>query len=191
MNASRLRLFVPVGLLGLIFVSCAAAQVQAPGVPNFHQVSELIYRGAQPGAEGWKSLATLGVKTVIDLRRENEDGEHSVAAERKAVEAAGMRYVNVPLNGLAAPRDRDVERILELFASGDRVFVHCRRGKDRTGTAIACYRIAHDGWGNAKALNEAKSFGLHWVEVGMRRYIAAFQPALPRTTPAATVATNE
>ena len=28
------------------------------------------------------------------------------------------------------------------------IFVHCRRGKDRTGTVIACYRIQHDGWAN-------------------------------------------
>jgi len=67
----------------------------APGVPKFHQVNERIYRGAQPRGEGWDSLAKLGVKTVIDLRPESE---HSCKAEKLAVEAAGMHYVNVPFS---------------------------------------------------------------------------------------------
>src|ERR1039457_2783323 len=69
-----------------------AAGAPAPGVPNFHQVNERIYRGAQPNGEGWDSLAKLGVKTVIDLRPESE---HSCKAEKGAVEAAGMHYVNL------------------------------------------------------------------------------------------------
>lgn len=39
---------------------------------------------------------------------------------------------------------------------------------------IACYRIAHDGWSNAKALAEARSDGMAWFEVAMQRYVLAF-----------------
>jgi len=76
-------------------ISLWAADGAAPGVPKFHQVNERIYRGAQPRGEGWDSLAKLGVKTVIDLRPESE---HSCKAEKLAVEAAGMHYVNVPFS---------------------------------------------------------------------------------------------
>ncbi len=145
-----------------------------PGIRNFHQVNSHIYRGGQPAGEAWRGLAGLGVKTVIDLRRESEGG-HSLAAEARAVKAAGMRYVSVPMNGVVAPDDADIAKILGILNSGEPVFVHCKEGKDRTGTVIACYRIAHDRWKNDKALREAKSYGMHWVEFGMKSYIQDFR----------------
>jgi uncharacterized protein (TIGR01244 family) len=162
--------------VALLSLPAVAANLNAPGIPNFHRVDEHVYRGAQPAAEGWKTLSNLGVKTVIDLRHDGENGEHSTKAEAQAVEAAGMRYVNVPLGGISAPSNADIGKILALFASKEPVFVHCRYGKDRAGTAVACYRIAHDSWSNAKAFLEAKEMGLHWFEVSMKRYIMGFQP---------------
>jgi tyrosine-protein phosphatase SIW14 len=170
-------------LLALAFVFASmpawATTIEAPGVPNFRQVNDHIYRGAQPTDHGWKSLADLGIKTVIDLRRDGEEGGHSIAAEARAVEANGMRFVSIPMNGLVAPSDEQISRILALFDSGEPTFVHCRRGKDRTGTAIACYRIAHEQWTNQKAMDEARSLGLHWIEIGMKRYIMAFRARAP------------
>ena len=74
--------------------------VEVPGIPNFHQVNDHVFRGGQPAAEAWPGLAKLGVKTVIDLRREDE---HSTAAEARDVAAAGMKYVNLPMKGVVAP----------------------------------------------------------------------------------------
>ena len=153
-----------------------AGVLGAPGVPNFHQVDAQIYRGGQPSDEGWHSLAKLGIKTVVDLRRPNE---HSTSAEQQAVKAAGMSYLNVPMNGLFAPTDAIVSKLLRIFdtKSAGPIFVHCRRGADRTGTVVACYRMSHDHWQNERALSEAKSFGMSWVEIGMRRYISRYRPA--------------
>jgi protein tyrosine phosphatase (PTP) superfamily phosphohydrolase (DUF442 family) len=162
----------PVVMLTLASIPAWGAEIQMPGIPNFHQVNDHVYRGAQPTEEGWEGLAKLGVKTVIDLCRL---GEHSGAAEARAVEAAGMRYVSVPMNGYVAPSQEQVAKVLELLDSGEPVFVHCKLGRDRTGTVIACYRIAHEGWENQKALQEAKSYGLHSLEFGMKRYVLAFQ----------------
>jgi uncharacterized protein (TIGR01244 family) len=150
------------------------AQPQAPGVANFHQVDASVFRGAQPLDAGWASLAKLGVKTVIDLR---EPGEHPWQAEQRAVEAAGMRYVSVPMHGLIAPPDSEMAEVLTMLeaATGAPVFVHCRRGKDRTGTVIACYRIEHDHWKNERALAEARSLGMSWTQIGMRRFILRFR----------------
>ncbi len=151
-------------------------------MPNFHEVDQHVYRGGQPANAGWNSLAHLGVKLVIDLR---PPSEHPVKAEEREVEAAGMKYINVPMRGLAAPHLDAVSKVLSLMVSDSDgpVFVHCRRGSDRTGTVVACYRILHDHWENRKALQEARSYGMAMIERGMMHYIQHFDPAtLPLAT---------
>jgi tyrosine-protein phosphatase SIW14 len=152
-----------------------AAEAGDPaGVPNFHAVDDHVYRGAQPTVDGFAGLSKLGVKTVIDLRRGNEHAK----SEQGIVEHAGMRYVHVPLSGHYAPSNQEIAKLLGLLddSEGWPVFVHCKRGADRTGTVIACYRIRHDHWANEKALEEAKLHGMSWTELAMQWYILRFRP---------------
>lgn len=159
------------------FAETPNAPVTQPSVRNFHKVNDHLYRGGQPAAEHWDVIAKMGVKTVIDLRREGED-EHSTAEEAKAVAAAGMKYVNVPMKGVVKPTDEQIAKVLALMGSDEPVFVHCKRGADRTGTVVACYRIAHDRWQREQALKEAKSLGMGMVQVGLKSYIMSYQPAM-------------
>jgi tyrosine-protein phosphatase SIW14 len=159
------------------------AATDVPGVGNFHQVNAQVFRGAQPTTEGFTNLAHLGIMTVIDLREPGERSDH----EARIVKAAGMRYVSVPMKGLSAPSPEDLAKVLTLLndQSAGPVFVHCRRGADRTGTVLACYRISHDGWDNRKALAEAKSFGMAWIERAMQSYVLHYAAA---TAPAKSIA---
>lgn len=162
-------------LLAASVLSISGWGADVAGVHNFHQVNDHIYRGAQPAAQGFQGLSKLGVKTVIDLR---ETGARS-RAEQKLVEAAGMRYVSVPLSGIQAPSDAQVSKLLAILGdtSAGPIFIHCRRGADRTGTVSACYRIAYDHWANEKALSEARSFGMSWFEKAMQHYVLHYQGA--------------
>src|SRR5271165_281119 len=155
-----------------VFLACAeGAELQIAGVPNFHPVNEHIYRGGQPSPQGFHNLAKLGVRTIVDLRN---GAEREV--ESGAVQKEGMRYFHVPMPGAGAPTEQQVSSVLHVLDDSTSwpVFLHCRRGADRTGTIAACYRIAHDGWDNQKALDEARIYGMSWTERAMQHYILTF-----------------
>ncbi|HEX4772290.1 MAG TPA: tyrosine-protein phosphatase [Bryobacteraceae bacterium] len=155
-------------------VSARAADGPAIHIRNFSQVNDHLYRGGQPTSEGFQQLATAKISLVIDLREPSEGTE----AERRLVQSLGMQYLDVPLPRLSAPSPAQIKRVLSLLVPDDngRVFVHCWRGKDRTGTVIACYRIQHDGWTPRRALEEASHNGMSGVEHSMRTFILRFQP---------------
>ena len=168
---------------GLPLVATAGTDSTVPGVGNFQKVNDLVFRGAQPTDQGFQSLAKLGVHTVIDLQ---ESGSARAIGEEKAVKAAGMEYINVPMEGMQTPSNESVSKVLTVLESGTNgpVFVHCHRGADRTGGVIACYRIEHDHWTNQKALSEARSMGMSWYQVAIQHYVQNYAPK-PVTPPAA------
>ncbi|MCU1338503.1 MAG: hypothetical protein JWO19_4084 [Bryobacterales bacterium] len=77
------------------FSALLSADPSVKGVPNFHVVNDQVLRGGQPTDAGFRNLAAMGVKTVVDLQ---EAGERS-KDEKKFVKAQGMRYVNIPHEG--------------------------------------------------------------------------------------------
>jgi tyrosine-protein phosphatase SIW14 len=162
--------FMAVALLASL--SFAQAEPRYKELPNFHKVSDKLYRGAQPSKDGVKKLAELGIKTIVNLRGEDEN----TRAEQKEAEAAGLRYVAVSMPGLSRPTDEMVARVMEIIDAPENgpVFVHCKRGSDRTGTVVAVYRMSHEGWTGDRAISEAKSHGMSWMEFGMKDYISDY-----------------
>ena len=177
------RISFSLAVVTLLCFGTAFAGAGNEDLPNFHKIDDGLYRGGQPTALGLKSLADLGVKTVIDLR----GPEHSEADERRLVEAAGMRYVSIPMKGMRTPADRQISEALAVMndPNSQPVFVHCRRGADRTGVVVACYRIQHDHWDSARALREAMSYGMRWFEFALRNYVKGFAALAQSTAPGA------
>jgi len=145
-----------------------------PGIENFDQVDAHVYRGAQPTDEGFRYLAKLGVKTIIDLR----EADDRAKAEERVVTQAGMKYANVPMTGLTPPTLAEITRILAIMggSSDEPVFVHCKRGADRTGAVIAAYHINYNGWDNARALKDAKAHKMSSFQFPRQNYIKNFRP---------------
>jgi protein tyrosine/serine phosphatase len=171
------RLTVLFATITLASLSVLAQQPAAKHVRNFGEVNKSIYRGGEPSTVGIEELGAMGVKTVIDLRLRSA----ATQEEKQQVQKLGMKYISYPLGEFSAPSKTQVEDLLALLAHSDSgtVFIHCRRGKDRTGTIIACYRIQHDHWANQKALAEANQYGMSHLERGMRAFIAHFQALSP------------
>ena len=175
-TASRRRLaarFLPALFVCACFALSLAGQNNSnKELPNFHEVNPQLYRGAQPKSGAIKRLAQLGVKTIVDLR----EARGSARTEEAEARAAGLRYFNVPLREWGRPTDQQVERVLKILNNSENqpIFVHCRLGADRTGLVVATYRITHDGWTGERARAEAKKYGMHPWELGMKDYIRDF-----------------
>jgi protein tyrosine/serine phosphatase len=127
-----------------------AAAAAAVTIKNFGRVNENYYRGAQPGPEEFAELKRLGVKTVIDLRKDSR---------REApewVRAAGLKYVNLPLMSSRPATEAETEQFLKLVNDPENwpVYVHCKGGRHRTGALTAVFRITHDGWTADRAFEE-------------------------------------
>ena len=142
------------------------------GVPNFGKVTPMLYRGGLPSNTGFKALARMGVKIVVDTHAASP-------SEEKEVQKLGMQYVAIPWH-CPWPRDEVFAKFLQLLQENQdkKVFVHCRLGDDRTGMMTASYRIAEEGWSADEAMNEMKAFGFsgahHFLCPGLADYEKEF-----------------
>ena len=136
-----------------------------PGLINVGRVAPGILRGAQPKPEGYSTLKAMGVRTVINLRTRH--------GERDAVEAAGMRYVEIPMSFLKNVDPAAVRKALSVMTdpANQPVFLHCSRGKDRAGVVAAVYRMEVDGWSEAEAEAEMEAFGFHEVWSRLKKFV--------------------
>jgi uncharacterized protein (TIGR01244 family) len=155
------RIWIHLTAVVLAALTLTLTGAAAPGpnlesikVKNFGEVNSHIYRGARPEGQDFSDLAKFGIKTVVDL----ESGDST--QERQQVEAAGMKFVHIPMSDPATPGEDSVQTFLTLAneTADQPIFVHCRGGRHRTGAVIAVYRMTHDGWTPASAYEEMKNF---------------------------------
>jgi protein tyrosine phosphatase (PTP) superfamily phosphohydrolase (DUF442 family) len=143
-----------------------AQRVQLAGVPNFYRVAEALYRSEQPSPLGLENLKKLGVKTILNLR--------SLHSDRDEIGVTGLAYEHIFMKPFH-PEEEDVVRFLKLVTDPQRtpVLVHCHHGADRTGTMIAVYRIAVQGWSKGEAIREMTQggFGFHETWSNLPRWI--------------------
>ena len=145
----------------------ATQPIVIPGVMNFARVSANLYRGAQPTGEGFAELKKRGIRTVVDLR--------SFHGDRELLKGLGMRYVRIYCKTWH-PEEEDTIKILKVIEDPANwpVFVHCQQGADRTGCAVAAYRVVNEGWTMEEARREMEAFGFHriWREISgyLRRF---------------------
>jgi protein tyrosine phosphatase (PTP) superfamily phosphohydrolase (DUF442 family) len=137
-------------------------------ISRFSIVTDGVYRGGQPNEEGFLFLKEQGVKTIINLRAEDD--------ESAMIEKLGMKYFHIPIR-LIFPWSKipeaAIDKYFEVINNPDNhpIFFHCRRGADRTGALAALYRIANQGWQPARAWSEARDIGLHWWYRGLKSQV--------------------
>jgi hypothetical protein len=155
--------------------SWATPVVAAAGLPNLHRVNATLYRSAQPTREGFVLLGAhpgltgtdQPIRTVLSLRAFNDDTPLVPAT-------TGLRLEQIRFKTWH-PEDEDVVTFLRIVTTPalQPVLVHCQHGADRTGTMVAIYRVAVEGWSKEQAMDEMVNggFGYHPIWRNLPRYI--------------------
>jgi uncharacterized protein (TIGR01244 family) len=154
----------------------APAQAEMPAIPKFLQVNPQFCTGAQPRLEAFAKLKADGVKAVLNLR---QPSEHRAADEQAAVEAAGMKYFNIPVV-YREPTNADADLFLKITDDpvNRPMFIHCTAAI-RVGAFWAIRRAVRDGVPVDAALEEGRKVGLvnaPHLEEFVRTYVAAHAP---------------
>ena len=154
-------------LLALTFTLPAQADI---GVRRAKKVTDGIYRGPRPDQADFDAMARAGVRTVIDLQGKASKvipGETLRARQQRRAmsERAGLRHYNIPTTLSRIDEPTEQEELLRIAAlmnepGNQPVYVHCAAGKDRTGMAVAVYRILYQGCSYAQARKEFVRHGI-------------------------------
>lgn len=143
------------------------------GLSHVARISDGLYRGSQPTEEGYKALKEMGVKTVVTFRVFN--------SYEKEAKAAGLEQVRIPIHasiGSTPPTEEQVKRFFEVVLDPEKqpVYIHCKHGKDRTGTMAALYRMEVDGWTAGEAIEEMQAFGYHDLYKDLIAFVRSYTP---------------
>ncbi len=181
------RTIVITGFLAVVLliagtqISGCQTERELRGLPNFGRITDNLYRGGQPTSDGFKSLHAMGVGIVVDLREDRSE----VATEKREVEFLGMKSVGIPWSANHEPSSAQIVEFLDLVRANPdtKIFVHCRRGADRTGVMIAAYRIAVEHKPAAEAVSEMRQYHYDWLfRAQLKRYIESL-PGLIQNDP--------
>jgi tyrosine-protein phosphatase SIW14 len=124
-------------------------------VGNWFQVTPELYRSEQPSDAEMRALETFGIKAVLNLRNWHSDTDEvkgtTIIVSEVKTDAGDMTYAQL------------VVALKALIDAPKPALVHCWHGSDRTGTVVAGWRVAMQGWSPADALDEMRygGFGHH------------------------------
>lgn len=144
-------------------------ELEAPGIENLYRLSPGLYSGGQPeGAEAFRALADLGVRTIVTVDGAEPDVE---GAGRY-----GMRYVHIPVGYDGIPADRASALVKAARTLPGPIYVHCHHGKHRGPTAAALCAVAVEGWDRDRAIDWLERAGTSPDYAGLFDTVARFEP---------------
>lgn len=155
------RRMTVIALVGLAAATATGVWWQVTRLPKRFAVvaAGSLYRSGEVSPAQLEHLREdYGIGRVVCLLNPDDP---ATQAERTAAERLGITWENVPLTGDGASEAEDRARIMALLTAKDAppTLVHCAAGANRTGLAIALYRIRVQGWTYEQALAEMKANG--------------------------------
>jgi tyrosine-protein phosphatase SIW14 len=122
---------------------------------NFYQMSEQVYRSQQPDDEEMKQLESMGIRSILNLRKYHSDDDKA--------EGTSLKLFHVPIDA-GDVDDESILKSLRVINSAEKpILIHCWHGSDRTGVVSAMYRMVFQDWPRERAIDEFINggFGYH------------------------------
>jgi uncharacterized protein (TIGR01244 family) len=171
--APMLLLLTALTMLAQAPAGAPQAPAEIPPIRNFMRVTADFCTGGQPRLEHFAQLKAEGTRAVLNLR---QPGEHRAAEEQEAVEKAGLKYFNIPVE-YSNPTAAEVDEFLRITddPANRPMFIHCTAAI-RVGAFWMIRRVLRDGFTPDAALEEARKVGLvptPHLEEFARTYIEA------------------
>lgn len=150
-------------LLLLLLTACASNQgldmtaLEAADITNFRAPQSRVLSSGQPTRDQLAVMASAGVQHVINLRTPGEQVDFD---EQAAVEALGMRYHSIPVEGAGGINTENAGRLRALLADieGQPSLIHCATG-NRVGGLMAVSHYQTNGDADA-AISEGARWGM-------------------------------
>ncbi len=115
---------------------------------NFRIIKDgQAYRSAQLDETTLRLVVDeYGIRTIINLRGENEDRAW-YQNEVRVADELGITHVDVRMSANSLPSRETLLELYDTFTTAEHpILLHCQAGADRTGAAAAIWRmvVAHD-----------------------------------------------
>jgi hypothetical protein len=122
---------------------------------RFSEVQDGLYRGGKPSPKEVRMLKDLwGINKIVSL--DQKSGEEIDPITKRL----NIQHIILGLGRGDDPKVSVLKsKVLPNLLEGGPTYIHCLHGKDRTGMAVAMFRIL-SGWPLEKALQEASQFGM-------------------------------
>ena len=134
--------------------------------PNCYWVTNSLLAGEYPidemdeakSREKIRGYLRRGVNFFVDLTQEDENEPYQQMLEDEAsMMNTPVDYRRIPVEDFGIPSHDEMKRILDvideaILSDNKTVYLHCRGGIGRTGTAVGCY-LARHGYSGEEALS--------------------------------------
>lgn len=133
-------------------------------INELHPADELV-TGGQPSQAQFEQAAG-DIRTVINLRAEGEEGFD----EAPRVEALGMSYVAIPVQGAAGITEANARLLDAALNEAGPTLLHCGSG-NRVGALLALRAFYVSGASPAEALEVGRAGGLTSLEQTVTQHL--------------------
>jgi len=134
---------------------CFGQEINSQLFDNLYEVSDSLYRSEQPSKKGMIHLESIGINTVLNLRKRTTD--------KKEASNTKLVLLCIPINAWKMNQDDLMLALKSIQSAKKPIVVHCLHGADRTGVVIAAYRMIFENLSKEKAIEEFldPQFGFH------------------------------
>jgi protein tyrosine phosphatase (PTP) superfamily phosphohydrolase (DUF442 family) len=172
----RLRLLSECWLACAIVLAggCTHGAQAPPPREALHNYGEMdpgrLYRAARTDATGIRQLVENDhIRTVVNLAEKDDDCA--------AIRENGLRYFHLPCDATTQNK-KQMKQFLALMGDSQNwpVYVHCDRGADRTGEAVAAYRIIYQNWTPQQAIDELPKYHYFGLLGEPKKFLRSLRP---------------